>query len=71
MEIEDNGKGMSAEKLSRVEGTATLGVGIAGMRERVRQLGGSFEIKSGSSGTKVLVAVAAEEESYAAHTAGG
>jgi signal transduction histidine kinase len=70
LEIEDNGKGMSAEQLSRVEGAATLGVGIAGMRERVRQLGGSFEIQSGSGGTRVRVTVVAEKETYAAHTAG-
>jgi signal transduction histidine kinase len=70
LEIEDNGQGMSAEQLSQVEGAATLGVGIAGMRERVRQLGGSFKIESDSNGTRVLVNVAAEEEKCAAHSAG-
>ena len=70
LEIEDNGQGMSAEQLSQVEGAATLGVGIAGMRERVRQLGGTFKIQSGLHGTRVLVTVAADEERYAAHSAG-
>ncbi len=69
LEIEDNGQGMTAEQLAQVEGAATLGVGLAGMRERVRQLGGSFKIESGAGGTKVLVTVAAEEEPYAAHSA--
>ena len=33
--------------------TAPFGVGIMGMRERVKQLGGSMEIESGNSGTTV------------------
>ena len=33
----------------------TPGVGIRGMRERLRQLGGSLEIESGDSGTVVNV----------------
>lgn len=48
LEIADNGHGMSSDQLADLEGAATLGVGIAGMRERVRQLGGSFRIESGS-----------------------
>jgi signal transduction histidine kinase len=36
-------------------GTRTsLGIGIQGMRERVAQLGGKFEIRSGAQGTVVL-----------------
>jgi two-component system NarL family sensor kinase len=30
-----------------------LGVGISGMRERVRQVGGRLEIKSGPHGTRI------------------
>jgi PAS domain S-box-containing protein len=36
---------------------AKLGVGISGMRERIRQLGGQFEIISGSNGTTLNVVV--------------
>jgi signal transduction histidine kinase len=68
--ILDNGQGMSTEHLAGLEGAANLGVGIAGMRERVRQLGGSFRIESGASGTKVSVSVPANEERYVAHLAG-
>ena len=32
----------------------TPGVGIRGMRERIRQLGGALEIVSGGTGTVVL-----------------
>jgi len=57
MTIEDNGQGMGVEALSSVGSGAPLGVGVAGMRERVREFGGKFEVRSGSSGTTVLVSV--------------
>ena len=54
LEIRDDGKGFPAEVLEEKSGaSATLGVGIRGMRERLRQLGGRLEIKSGSTGTRV------------------
>jgi signal transduction histidine kinase len=50
--IADQGKGMpSTAALEDSKGTRKLGVGIAGMRERVLQLGGRFEIVSGNPGT--------------------
>jgi signal transduction histidine kinase/DNA-binding response OmpR family regulator/GAF domain-containing protein len=52
VEIEDYGRGMSAEKLSQVQSQGG-GVGIRGMRERIRQLRGHMSIESGSSGTKI------------------
>lgn len=56
MEIQDNGKGIAANRLKRLkEGAGEAGVGIAGMRERVRELGGSLEIESDTNGTKVIV----------------
>ena len=57
--IEDNGRGLEALALSSLESGATLGVGVAGMRERVRQFGGKLEIRSGGTGTTVLVSVPA------------
>lgn len=70
LEIVDNGHGMSDEQLAGLEGAATLGVGIAGMRERVRQLGGTFKIESGPGGTKVTASVPASEERYATNSVG-
>lgn len=70
LEIEDNGCGMSIEELERAEGAASLGVGIAGMRERVRQLHGIFKISSDPSGTRVFVSLPTHKEQYAANTAG-
>jgi len=46
LEIRDRGKGMSTPM-------PRAGVGIQGMRERVRQLGGALEIESGEGGTRV------------------
>jgi signal transduction histidine kinase len=48
VKITDNGKGISAEKQRELADSAESGVGILGMRERIRQLGGTFEITSGT-----------------------
>lgn len=45
--ISDNGKGVSEEKQRELAESARAGVGILGMRERIRQLGGTLEIVSG------------------------
>jgi signal transduction histidine kinase len=55
VEIADKGKGMSPEKLQELAASGTPGVGIRGMRERLRQLGGTLEIESSRSGTVVTV----------------
>ncbi|MGH9495147.1 MAG: response regulator [Candidatus Sulfotelmatobacter sp.] len=52
--VEDQGKGINAEILARAQEAAGLGVGIAGMRERLLQIGGSLEIRSGGGGTQVV-----------------
>jgi signal transduction histidine kinase len=52
VEIKDSGKGMSSRPEMRAR---REGVGIRGMRERIRQLGGVLEIRSDSSGTTVEV----------------
>jgi two-component system, NarL family, sensor kinase len=56
LEIEDQGKGMP-EEILRSRGTpALLGVGIQGMRERMRQLSGRLDISSGAHGGAKVVA---------------
>jgi len=57
LEVTDQGCGL------RMRGNGTVekaGVGLAGMRERVRQLGGRFEIESSKRGTTVRAIVPGE-----------
>ncbi|HZS71013.1 MAG TPA: PAS domain S-box protein [Candidatus Acidoferrum sp.] len=54
LEIQDHGRGIPAEKLSHVQASGT-GVGLRGMRERVRQLHGLLVIDSGPAGTTIRV----------------
>jgi signal transduction histidine kinase len=55
IEVEDKGKGLSPEKGAEIASTGTVGVGIRGMRERMRQLGGSLEICSDGIGKGTVV----------------
>jgi PAS domain S-box-containing protein len=56
LEISDNGKGIPPELLASLSGPGgQVGVGIRGMKERSRQLGGKLRIKSGTSGTTIMV----------------
>jgi PAS domain S-box-containing protein len=56
LKVEDQGKGMSLPVPGEAnEDRLVLGVGISGIRERVRNLGGQMQIRTGSSGTVVEV----------------
>jgi signal transduction histidine kinase len=57
LEICDQGHGLSANGHAEPSGPAVPGVGIQGMRERVRQLGGHFEIQSSEGSTIVRAAI--------------
>jgi PAS domain S-box-containing protein len=58
LEVADNGKGIPAEILSTLNSSGgQLGVGIRGMRERVRQLGGWLQIRSRADGTTIFVSL--------------
>jgi two-component system sensor histidine kinase UhpB len=52
IKVEDHGTGMSSERLAAIQSQGT-GVGIRGMRERVRHLDGELVIESNGSGTAV------------------
>jgi signal transduction histidine kinase len=56
LEVEDQGKGMSPEKLAEIQSRGS-GVGIRGMQERVRQFEGAMKVESGSSGTRIVVTI--------------
>jgi PAS domain S-box-containing protein len=62
VEVQDAGKGMSAEKLATVQSQSS-GVGLRGMHERVRQFHGKMNIESNGSGTRITVTLPAAVES--------
>jgi signal transduction histidine kinase len=57
VEIEDWGRGISSETQSVLASSGRAGVGICGMRERLRQFGGTLEVTSKGSGTLVTATV--------------
>lgn len=63
VEVADKGRGIPPDKLEEMSSTGTPGVGIRGMRERLRQLGGVLDIESGKSGTVVVVKLPMERVS--------
>jgi len=61
LEISDDGRGIPQKRLRSLnQGTADAGVGIAGMRERIRELGGSLDIRSDRAGTTVVIGIPVE-----------
>ena len=55
LEVADNGKGIPADVLAALNSSGgQLGVGIRGMRERIRQLGGWLQVKSRPDGTTII-----------------
>lgn len=63
LEVSDRGRGIAKEMLSKTDGTSgAVGVGIAGMQERLEQLGGRLEIDSDCQGTTVRAIVPLYEE---------
>jgi PAS domain S-box-containing protein len=58
LEVLDQGRGVSSQNGK----DPVMGVGITGMRERVRELGGQFEMSSSSGGTTVRVVLPIGEQ---------
>jgi PAS domain S-box-containing protein len=56
LDIEDQGKGMSPARLAEIQ-SGCSGVGISGMRERLRQFEGTMKIESDSSGTRIFATI--------------
>ncbi len=53
LQVRDNGRGIPLDKQRKLAGSGPSGVGFGGMRERLRQLGGTLEIHSDGSGTAI------------------
>jgi len=58
LSIRDRGKGIPPDKLLRFNQTgAGVGVGLGGMKQRIRDLGGELLVESDGHGTAVLVSL--------------
>ncbi len=55
--VSDEGQGIPNGVLDHSSRTKTVGVGITGMRERVKQLGGALEIETSRNGTRVKATI--------------
>jgi len=53
VEVQDKGRGMSGERLNEIQSQGS-GVGISGMRERLRHFDGQLVVESNSTGTKIF-----------------
>lgn len=60
VEVEDDGKGISLQNLS----ASGAGVGLPGIRERLRRLGGNLKIHSDQSGTKLRAVIPVAQSSF-------
>jgi signal transduction histidine kinase len=60
LEVRDQGQGISEKRFAEIQ-SGRAGVGIRGMRERVRQFGGSMNVDSTRSGTSVNVTLPLEK----------
>jgi len=64
--VNDNGRGMPASALRDLKEDGTAGgVGLAGMMERIREIGGRLEIKSSSHGTEIVARVPMRQQENA------
>ena len=57
LEVQDEGQGLNQGTPVKIASGETSGVGLRGMRERLKQLGGSLEIHSNGNGTTVTAAL--------------
>jgi signal transduction histidine kinase len=55
--VRDEGVGIPVERQNQIKTGSRSGVGLRGMRERVRQLEGSLQIQSGPNGTEIAAAI--------------
>ena len=62
MEVSDEGRGIHPEIQSKFASGQSAGVGLRGMQERVKQIGGTLGIHSNGKGASILVTLPLAEE---------
>lgn len=72
LEIQDFGRGMPPQIIERFQRTGTgSGVGLSGIRERIKELGGDFTIQSNAGGTMLRAVVSFAPEAGVAPAVSG
>jgi PAS domain S-box-containing protein len=57
VEVRDKGQGIAPARLSELTSSGGAGVGLSGMQERVKQLGGTLKVESSANGTAVFASL--------------
>jgi signal transduction histidine kinase len=57
----DDGKGLNMGTLRRFRDGQAAGIGLAGMRERLAELGGTLEVESSTTGTQICATLPTDE----------
>jgi signal transduction histidine kinase len=70
LKVQDHGNGMRLETSTNGDSIEGLGVGIPGMRHRLKQLGGELAVDSAPNGTTVTATVPIKWVVYDSYSAG-
>jgi PAS domain S-box-containing protein len=65
LQVSDQGHGINREIQDKFLAGKSSGVGLRGMRERIRQLGGGMQIESSENGTSVIVVLPLDSKEIA------
>ena len=58
LSVQDNGVGFDVKKYLSAPANLISGIGLRSIRETAQELGGTFDVESGPSGTRLVVSVA-------------
>jgi PAS domain S-box-containing protein len=70
LSVRDHGKGQKLQIVGNRDGAEVVGVGIPGMRHRLKQLGGELRVDSSLEGTTVTATVPVRWGTYDSHSFG-
>jgi signal transduction histidine kinase len=70
LQVQDSGIGWKLESPANGDGIESLGVGIPGMRHRLKQLGGELAVESAAKGTTVTATVPVKWVIYDSYSVG-
>ncbi len=57
LEVTDKGTGITAERMSQISSMGAAGVGLRGIRERIKDFGGDLDVTSDGKGTAVRMVI--------------